>query len=289
MNDLVQTESRGLQGFAQKGFMQFDRLDDAYKCCDLIAKSTFCPKAFMGKAGDVMVAVQMGLELGLQPMQALANIAVINGRASLWGDAMLAVCKASPHYEYCHESFDSASETATCTVKRRGEPEQSTTFSKAKAQRAKLWGKAGPWTDYPERMLQMRARGFALRDMFPDLLRGFTSVEEARDIPVVRDNRHVSIVPITRLEAVKAKALEKNKAHTEEERDRYYELAARAYELIEALAVPEETIQKWLNKANVSCLEEMDLDTITKCVHHMESQLLKVPTVYGDNVPEEIV
>jgi hypothetical protein len=32
-------------------------------------------------------------------------------------------------------------------------------------------------------MLQMRARGFALRDAFPDVLRGLISAEEAEDIP----------------------------------------------------------------------------------------------------------
>jgi hypothetical protein len=32
-------------------------------------------------------------------------------------------------------------------------------------------------------MLMMRARTFAARDAFPDLLRGLTSAEEANDIP----------------------------------------------------------------------------------------------------------
>jgi hypothetical protein len=32
-------------------------------------------------------------------------------------------------------------------------------------------------------MLQMRARGFALRDAFPDVLKGLQSAEEARDTP----------------------------------------------------------------------------------------------------------
>ncbi len=51
------------------------------------------------------------------------------------------------------------------------------------AKRAGLWGKGGPWTAYPKRMLQMRARGFALRDAFPDVLKGMISVEEAQDYP----------------------------------------------------------------------------------------------------------
>ena len=49
------------------------------------------------------------------------------------------------------------------------------------AKRAGLWTKAGPWQTYPRRMLQMRARSFALRDAFPDVLKGLISVEEALD------------------------------------------------------------------------------------------------------------
>jgi hypothetical protein len=58
-----------------------------------------------------------------------------------------------------------------------------TQFSVADAVRAGLWGKSGPWTQYPKRMLQLRARGFALRDAFPDVLKGLVTAEEAQDYP----------------------------------------------------------------------------------------------------------
>jgi hypothetical protein len=70
---------------------------------------------------------------------------------------------------------------------RRGQPPERRTFSVADAKRAKLWFKAGPWTTYPDRMLQMRARGFAIRDVFPDALRGVITAEEAVDIVEPRD------------------------------------------------------------------------------------------------------
>ena len=44
----------------------------------------------------------------------------------------------------------------------------------------RLWGK-NVWKSYPDRMLQMRARGFALRDSFPDVLKGLITREEAQD------------------------------------------------------------------------------------------------------------
>lgn len=73
--------------------------------------------------------------------------------------------------------------TAVCRVKRRGESEEVRTFSMDDAKVAGLLGKSGPWTQYPKRMRQMRARAFALRDVFPDVLRGMPIAEEVMDIP----------------------------------------------------------------------------------------------------------
>jgi len=159
-------------------------LDEAMKFSKMICESSFCPPAFKGKEGDVLVAVQMGGEIGLQPMQALQNIAVINGRPCVWGDALPALAKAHPAFESMDESFDNQTMTATCKVKRRGEPEQTVIFSKEDAETAKLWGKQGPWQTYPKRMLAMRARGWAIRNVFPDALKGIQVAEEVQDIPM---------------------------------------------------------------------------------------------------------
>jgi hypothetical protein len=85
--------------------------------------------------------------------------------------------------EFWKDSFDEKTMTATFTVMRKGSPEPTVrTFSQADAQKAGLWTKAGPWTQYPKRMLFQRARAFALRDTFADVLKGLRIVEEERDI-----------------------------------------------------------------------------------------------------------
>lgn len=167
-------------------------LDEAMRFADMLAGSSIVPKDYIGKPGNCLVAIQWGMELGLQPMQAMQSIAVINGRPSLWGDAMLALVKAHPAFEWIKEECDG--NVATCTIKRRGEPEVVQSFSLEEAKRAGLTGKQGPWTQYPKRMLQMRARGFALRDAFPDALRGVVSAEEARDTPTERDMGAAEVV-----------------------------------------------------------------------------------------------
>lgn len=161
-------------------------LEEALKFADYLADSELVPKDFKGKPGNVLVAIQWGMELGLKPMQAMQNIAVINGRPSVWGDAVLALVLASPVCEYVHEWEENG--TAFIKVKRRGKPEDLQSFSDADAKQAGLIGKQGPWSQYPKRMKKMRARAFALRDNFADVLKGIPIAEEAMDIePVERD------------------------------------------------------------------------------------------------------
>jgi len=70
---------------------------------------------------------------------------------------------------------------AWCSVKRAGQDPETREFSRADAERAGLWNKDGTWKKYPKRMLQMRARGWSLRDVFADVLCGLSIREEVRD------------------------------------------------------------------------------------------------------------
>lgn len=158
--------------------------DEAWRLADILADSDLVPKDFKGKPANCLVAIQWGAEIGLGAMQAVQNIAVINGRPSLWGDALMALVRSSPLCEFIIEADDGS--TATCRVKRRGEPEQVRTFSVEDARAAGLHGKSGPWQQYPRRMRQMRARAFALRDVFSDVLKGIPMAEEAMDTPTER-------------------------------------------------------------------------------------------------------
>ena len=163
-------------------------MTEAMEFSKMISASGMVPGAYKGKPQDVLVAIQWGYELGLQPLQALQNIAVINGKPSVYGDAALALVKNDPRCAGVKEWIDGEGDdrVAHCLVKRRYAEdieETERTFSVTDAKRAKLWGRQGPWTQYADRMLAMRARGFALRDAFPDALKGVITAEEAQDYP----------------------------------------------------------------------------------------------------------
>ena len=165
--------------------VQLASLEDAYRFANAIVASGFAPKG-MEKPESVLVAIQLGAELGLTPMAALQNTAVINGRPAIYGDAALALVRASGLLtSYKEEEIGEPNTDAHGyrVSAARGDASTVETFTVADAKRAKLWAKAGPWTDYPKRMLRFRARGYVLRDLFGDVLKGLRTVEEARDIP----------------------------------------------------------------------------------------------------------
>lgn len=177
------------------GDMTPSSLEAAMKYAVELSKSDMIPKDYIGKPGNILVAMQWGREIGLQPLQAMQSIAVINGRPTLWGDNALALVLASPVCEYIDESESDATH-GVCRAKRRGDTEHVQVFTVEDAKKAGLWGKAGPWTTYPARMLKLRARSWALRDKFPDVMRGLGIAEEVRDTEIDITPRRENAVQI---------------------------------------------------------------------------------------------
>lgn len=165
-------------------------INELWGICKTLSESAFVPKDFRNRPGDVFAAIQHGAELGFSAMQSLQTIAPINGRPTVWGDGLLGLVLARPDCEDVAETWDEATQTAKCVVTRLrqtvgGVKPRITerTFSFEDAKRAGLSNK-DTYKQYMKRMLQMRARGFALRDAYADVLRGIITREEAQDIPV---------------------------------------------------------------------------------------------------------
>ena len=262
----IQNQPRGLALQSFRDAMQFG---------ETVANSEFAPKDFRGKPASCMLAIQAGAEIGLAPLQALQSIAVVNGRPAVFGDAALAVVKASPVCEYVIEQVEGDGEqmVATCTAQRRGYPQPTVVkFTVADAKKAGLWGKSGPWTQYPKRMLQMRARGFALRDAFPDVLKGLVTAEEAADYPTPEPAREPVMVrpageparPATaRIEAADETAEQKarlaiNRVKTLEDCDRLRDLIGKRHaEGVFADAVRDDLVDLLHGKAELLIGQEV--------------------------------
>ena len=150
-----------------------------------LASSELVPKSFRGKPQDLFICWAMGYQVGLTPEQSMQCIAVINGKPAMWGDDMLAICMAHKEFDDIDESpirnKDDAIIGYVCTVMRKGKKPKINDFTLDMAKKAGLLAKGGVWTQYPERMLKLRARAFSLRDAFPDALKGIKPREEVED------------------------------------------------------------------------------------------------------------
>jgi hypothetical protein len=249
----------------KQGFMECTTLEQAIRVSEIIAASNFCPANLKGKPGDILICLQFGQEVGLKPMASIQNIAPINGRPSIWGDAMIALCQQSPDCEYINEYFDDKSMVATCTVKRKNHAEHTKSFSQEKAKEANLWKKAGPWTQYPERMLQMRARGFALRDKFSDVLKGLIIKEEAEDYPTEQIN-HRNIENSKKVEGVTIENEYQSNDLIND--DQIIELVTLAKEI-------GANLKKACDYLNIDSLDEMTTVQCQKLMRQFERELLK--------------
>ncbi len=161
-----------------------ENFEHSWRMAKMIASSAFAPKAFQGKPSEILIAMEYGRVVGLSPLPAIQNIAVINGKPSLYADGLLGVCRGHPAFEDMTEVPIMKGDAIVgyeCTVKRKNQTPTVSRFTIRDAEVAGLWNRNPVWKQYPSRMLKMRARAFALRDAFADALGGMIMAEEAQD------------------------------------------------------------------------------------------------------------
>lgn len=174
-----------------RGLLIGSNIEQQYRLAKYYHASKLMPKG-LDTPEKVLVAVQVCRELNLPPMTSISKVAVINGTPSIFGDLPLALVMRSGLLESFQETWSHDPGThsvsgARCECKRKGIPTSTVReFTVTDAKKAGLWGKSGPWTLYPSRMLQMRARSWCLKDLFADVLLGIAIAEY--DMNAIIDN-----------------------------------------------------------------------------------------------------
>lgn len=142
----------------------------------VLCKTGFLPQAI--KSPEQAVAIMLkGRELGLPPMYALSNIAVINGKPVAGAELMLAVIYRD-HGDSAVQVERTDATGCTLLYKRRQWPEyRAFSFTIEDAKRAGLAN--GPtWQKYPQAMLRARCVSAVARMAFPDSIGGMYTPEE---------------------------------------------------------------------------------------------------------------
>ncbi len=196
----------------EKGYIVPSTVEEAARMAKAVIIGGFAPDSYKDRAGamdpnKVMLGIMAAMEAGLQPLYGLRQIAIINGRPTIWGDAAMALVQSKNLIDGYHEEQIGTLPTDKdltkwpddygwkVTIQRRGQKgEYVGIFTVEMAKRAQLWlnAKKVPWMQHPDRMLKIRARAFPLRDGFADALAGLAIREEIEDFAPAED-RHIAI------------------------------------------------------------------------------------------------
>lgn len=193
----------------ERGYIAPTTVEEAARMAAAVIAGNLAPSSYDRDPTKIMLGIMSALEAGLPPLYGLRQIAIINGRPTIWGDGAVALVQsknliAAFDVERIGPKPENPADLSKwpddygikVTIKRRNQAgEYVGTFTVGMAKRAKLWmnAKKMPWLEHPERMLLNRARAFALRDGFADALGGIAIREEIEDMLEEKDERHVAI------------------------------------------------------------------------------------------------
>ena len=183
--------------------------DELLQFAALYHKSGLAPKSFKD-VPQVTIAMAMCIELERPIITGIQDMSVINGRVGIFGDAALAMVRASGQLENIKE-WNKGQPLKDgwdffCLLRRKGDGkcEDPEMYKQDKCRHCEItyncefvgvwtWAEsiqAGfheaekhlPWRRFTKRMMQFKARNFIMRDKFGDILKGIKSIEEIQDI-----------------------------------------------------------------------------------------------------------
>jgi len=181
-----------------QGILKGSNLEQEWKLAEMMVKSGMLPKQYDTPA-KVITAKQFAIELGVPPLTALRQIAVINGRPQLYGDLPLGLVRRSglldsmkeyflddKGQEVCQENKNLTAEVegAVCVIKRKNEAGREFFWTSKDDQLAGISGYE-THKKYKRTMYMYRARSMALKSVFSDVLNGVAICEyDSNTLPI---------------------------------------------------------------------------------------------------------
>lgn len=152
-----------------------NELHAAGSIANILANTEFVPQGIRGNVEAVGAAILTGYEIGLKPMNALANIFVVRGRPAMYARTMVSLVLSHGHEI---ERTDATEQAVTVRGRRKGSQSwQTFTWDMNRAKRAGYTSNQKYTTD-PQAMLTAKAQAECCRTMFPDVLSGMAASAE---------------------------------------------------------------------------------------------------------------
>lgn len=161
-----------------------------------LSASDLLPKAYQGKPQNVLLAVEYGRSLGLDPMTAINMTHVVQGKPTASAQLVGALVRRAGHTLRVRGDAN----TATCKIIRKDDPEFTfeVTWTMERAKTAGVLSNS-VWKSYPQAMLKARAITECARDACPEVLAGiaYTAEEVGGPVEVVEQQTATPELAVT--------------------------------------------------------------------------------------------
>lgn len=163
---------------------------EMFRYANFLAASELIPFALRKKPNDILVVLLKGQDLGLTPMQSIAGINVIDGKAEVGALMMVSLILRSGMCEYWELEESTLTQCTYVTKRRGGRREIRFTYTIEEAEAAGLTKKGGspekiarsPWNTQRRTMLRRRCQSFLAREVYPDICAGLYDHDELQEV-----------------------------------------------------------------------------------------------------------
>lgn len=211
-------------GFVERMLGKIESLEAATQFGSFVIKSGFAPPHYKTPE-QCILAIDAGMRLGFTWSQSLQEGYVVNGIPSYKAMGFKALVLNSGQCEKWQNEWEGTMADGTLTFvithRRKGDEKDSIRkFGIPEAQRAGLWAKNDVWKKNPEIMLESRCTARVCEKDYPDVCKGFKTVETAEDYPteiITESGMTVKSISIDKSEEIteKAKGYRKDKGKPE--------------------------------------------------------------------------
>jgi hypothetical protein len=230
----------------------------------------FLPTAIKTPAQAVAIMLK-GRELGIPPMQALANIAIINGKPTIQAELMLAIV----YRDHGKAAFRiKSSDDLSCVAEYRlaGWPDiQSYAFTIDQAKKAGLI-KPGPWQQYPAAMLRARCISAVARMAFPESIGGMYVPGELGEAVTVSDDGEVRNVSTATVIDSDTGEITTDNGADDDRPGRVERVMRRLHAVSEQRGIDHDMLHNWAVSKGVQSLSDITIRDLEALADHFEAR-----------------
>ena len=208
-NELVAQNETALA--APGMFDSLEEMERSLKIAERLSQSNILPETFKGKAGDVLIALDMAQRLRMNPLMVMQGIVIVHGRPTFSGQFYGALITAGgrfAYYDYIETETDEPVKELggiknrigkIVAVRPNGDKVEGPEVSFKMAVKEGWATRSGSkWQTMPALMLRYRAASFFVRTCCPEAAMGLYEENEQADIPVKAERPEETVAPRVR-------------------------------------------------------------------------------------------